>query len=115
MTTTYVELTKKPNEEGHVDFIVNKTRGNFVNLGGINPETTINAVHHFMCCYHIWKETDTVISTRRHSGYKAQTSHDISFVLIFYDMIRRIQERKNQEHRLKLNTPMQPAQPTQPT
>ena len=44
-------LSDKPDANGNVDFIANKTKNNYVNLGGINDPDAIDSFHAFLCKY----------------------------------------------------------------
>jgi hypothetical protein len=92
----YPKLTDKPDENGHVHFLANKTRGNYLNLRGAQTKNTLDAVYSFMIKYKIWSKMDTVLQVKKPADYvpNSQNYHDISFVLIFYEMASKISELK---------------------
>lgn len=87
-------LSDKPNAGGEVDFIANKTKGEYINLGGINRMNVIDCVHHFLCKHHVWDADDTVIHTTKLLSYipSSASYHNISFILAFYDAEYKKQE-----------------------
>lgn len=83
-------LNVVPDEMGYVDFIANKSKSNYINLGGVNSDQSIDSIHEFMCYYHIWDRNDKVIKARKKATFvpDKKSYHDISFVLQFYNMCR---------------------------
>jgi len=75
-----------PDEDGNVDFIVNKTIGNFIRLGCANTRYVRNAVHKFLCDNGIWNIQHKVILAKRKINFIPDKNiyHDITFVLSFY-------------------------------
>lgn len=87
---TFIKLNTEPDAEGFVSFIANKTKNNYINLGGLNDKNAIDCVHSFLCMHGVWNETDYVIHARKLKSYipDPKVYHDISFVLRFYNMAR---------------------------
>lgn len=83
----YKELSTNLNDDETVDFIVNKTKLQYVNLKGVNDDTTIKSFYYFLCKYEIWSESDKVIKTFKKINYVAPSKYNnISFVIKFYNM-----------------------------
>src|SRR5437588_139058 len=81
----YVKLNNEPDSIGYVDFIANKSKRNYVNLGGINTREAIDCIHAFLCKNEVWSETDCVIHTKKPFGFVPDFKyHNISFVIKFY-------------------------------
>ena len=94
----FSRLSKKRDQYGNVDLIANKTKKNYVNLGGINNQYTIDCIHMFLCRHKIWHEEDNVILTRRHIKFVPPNLHNISCVLKFYKAaIKAAEYRAHQE------------------
>ncbi|MEM0353961.1 MAG: hypothetical protein QXW79_00130 [Thermoplasmata archaeon] len=96
MSDHYLMLSEHPDDNGRVDILVNKTKYNYLNLGGINSEEVIDSLHAFLCKYNIWQPTDNVVHVKSplHFIPKDSTYHNISFVLIFYKMACKSREHK---------------------
>lgn len=91
--TLFKPLSNCANNEGFINFIANKTKNNYVNLGGFNDKEVIDCVHTFLCNNGIWNTTDHVIYTKKQSSYIPTAKyHDISFVLKFYNLMQPLKE-----------------------
>lgn len=94
----YQKLSDGPDKDGMADFIVNKSKNNYLNLRSANPEDTIKAVILFMQRYAIWNTADEIVPTKKPVNFVPSNIkfHDISFVLVFYDLACRSKETKEQ-------------------
>ena len=95
-----IKLSNSADENGNVDFIANRTKNNYVNLGGANIRDAIDCVHKFLCYNKVWDENDSVIHTMKPIGYipNPQTYHNISFILNFYyNAYKELKEKKSRE------------------
>jgi hypothetical protein len=103
--SNYVKLDTDPYPDGTVDFIVNKTKKNYINLGGANTKETIDCVCTFMCDNELWDDDDCVIHTKKPISYVPDPSayHDISPVLRFYNMGRLAIEARNKQNLEKIS------------
>lgn len=100
-----MKLSTITDNEGKVDFIANKTKNNYINLGGANDKNTIDCVHAFLCYYGVWDTTDYVIVTRKPINFKPDIKyHDISFVLVFYNAACKSREAKMQQQIIEQDT-----------
>lgn len=95
----FLKLNKRPDSNGNVDLIANKTKHNYINLGGTNDKNVIDCVHAFMCNNNIWEITDQVIHTIKPVSYvpNPQHYHNISFVLRFYEISRLCKEEREKK------------------
>jgi len=89
----YLKTCDIPDEDGRVDVLVNNTKKNYIKLNGINPQNVIDGIHHFMCHYKIWDDADRVTLTRK-NHIPDSRSHNITFVMTFYNMAQKSQELK---------------------
>lgn len=69
---------------GDVDFIVNQTKNNYLNLRGLNSDDVIKNLHTFLVKFHVWEATDTVNKAKRDIKFQPSNYHNISFILNFY-------------------------------
>ncbi|AYV84958.1 MAG: hypothetical protein Satyrvirus1_44 [Satyrvirus sp.] len=105
----YIRLNNGVDENGQVDFIANKTKLNYINLGGINLPDTIDCIHKFLCKNKVWVQDDTVIHTKKPINYIPEKYHNISFILEFYNnacLAKEIRER-NEKYKEPVNDNMQ--------
>lgn len=86
----YIALSTEADADGMVDFIANKTKKNYINLGGINNKEAIDCIHAFACQYGIWNRNDKVVHTKKLINYIPDTNQysDISFIINFYNIAR---------------------------
>lgn len=92
----YVRLSRLPNDKNEVNIIANKTKNNYVNLGGVNSRDAVDCVHYFMCKHNIWDKKDNVVLAVKDKAFVPDPSkyHDISFVITFYEMACKSKEAK---------------------
>jgi len=91
-----IKLNNTTDNDGNVDFIANRTKNNYINLGGINSKRIIDCVHAFLCHYGIWDENDTVVSTKKPLNFTPDPKYyNISFVLAFYNAACMCREARN--------------------
>ncbi len=102
--SAYLRISNEPAPDGRVVFLVNKTKCNFVNTGGDNSDDVIDCVHAFLARYGIWHEKDQIIKALKPLNYvPIKDYHNISFVLIFYNLSVAAKEAKDKEIREKEN------------
>ncbi|MEM3063131.1 MAG: hypothetical protein QW303_06290 [Nitrososphaerota archaeon] len=96
MSDNYLMLSEHPDNNGLVDILVNKTKSNYLNLGGINGKEVIDSLHSFLCKYDVWKPSDNVVHVKKPLNFVPSKPkyHNISFVLIFYKMACRSREHR---------------------
>ena len=90
------------NKLNDVDFIANKTKNNYINMGSTNNRDAIDCIHQFLCEHGVWNETDNVIHAKKSSTYvpDPHSYHNISFVITFYNIIQK--NKKINEENVKL-------------
>lgn len=96
----FVELSHYKDLDGNVDFLINKTKNNYINFGGINNDDAIECVHSFLCKHGIWEETDQIVYNKKLSTLvpDAKKYHNISFVITFYNASSKTNENKLAQH-----------------
>jgi hypothetical protein len=113
----YIKLSAVPDQDNHVDFLLNKNKRNYLNLLGINPPEVIKCVRDFLVKYRVWAATDVIVQTKKHKNFIPDQSayHDISFMITFYDLAcigKEVRERKATEEIQQ--PPTEEYQPTEP-
>lgn len=103
-----LKLNTETDPNGNVDFIANKTKKNYVNLGGINDKDVVDCVHAFLCSQDVWSETDTVVLTTKALNYTPREYHNISFILKFYNKARIAKDLQHKQ--AKAQSVVQPTQ-----
>src|SRR5579872_2724329 len=94
---TYFQLSTTIDPDGQVDFIANTTKGNYVNLRGINTIEVQNSVTEFLVnTVKAWNKDDKLVRVKKPLAYKPKNVHDISFVLNIYNMGYKSQEFKRE-------------------
>lgn len=82
----YVPLCSLPTENGLVDYIINSTKKQFVNLGGANSTQAIVCVYRFLCRTDKWNINDRMAHRMLHVDniQKSNEYEDISYMLESY-------------------------------
>jgi hypothetical protein len=94
---TYFKLSTTIDPDDQVDFIANTTKGNYVNLRGVNAVEVQNSLIEFLIdVAKAWTKGDKVIRTKKPLAYKPTNVHDISFVVNIYNMGYKSQEYKKE-------------------
>lgn len=94
--TNLLQLSTETDDNGYVHYIANRTKKNYINLGGINSIECIHCVHQYLCNSRVWNESDIVVFTLQSQTYIPKDYHDISFVLNYYNRSRIAQEQASQ-------------------
>ena len=101
--TNYEKLSTIKDNDGCVDFMANSSKGNYINLGGINNIDTIKCIRDFLVTYKVWCITDIIVNVKKPINFVPVNYHNISFVLHFYELARKNKEKKNREKHTEIN------------
>src|SRR5271154_5736586 len=90
----YKKLSDQTAPSGDVNFIVNLTKNNYVNLRGINSLDVLDSVVEFLIEYGAWNKGDVIKHCDKNIKFSSRMCHNISFILKFYELGYRSQQIK---------------------
>jgi hypothetical protein len=105
----YLPIGRQPSPEGFVNFIVNKTKRNYIRLEGCNTMEVSVAIQNFCVYYGIWFGTDSIVDSLNKpehipgdkisvgAGPYYHPYHNISFVAQFYLLALKAQMKAEKE------------------
>lgn len=83
----WLNLSNETDNNGLVDFLGNKHKHHYINMGGSNNQKTIDSILNFLIENKIWEASDHIVQTKKLKTLVPDRDryNDISFVLHLYD------------------------------
>lgn len=81
----YPMLSSKIGPNDTVDFMINHTKSNYINLKGINTDKVHNSFERFLYAHNVWSYKDEIEIVQKHKDYKPAGCFNIDYIIDFYD------------------------------